>query len=448
MGRKRKRHEMSDANSCVLKTTPSSEADDSDPNTLPSEIPDKLDDLNVGNLKNYDNSDEEEIEMTPRKDDSATLSKSSPSPSLRRSRPDLFFLGIVVKVNGYTDPDNVSIKRMLQKHGGDFETYETERVTHIIAEHLSTAKAEMYKRQRKPRPVCTPAWLVDSVREGKLLPHGKYLLQELRDRSPQVGIRALFAPRPKESVKPKSIMKANVRMPHAEDGTIVTESEESMVQVSKFCDSKVAPLTQEDTTSCTSALSQQIKTRPNDRNMETAVQGENTPREVDGECDKMPATSFYTSPGHNTEHSKRSESATNTACLPGTPALKSGTDNSNYQNLRTPPKSITGKKDDKYINGKIRTVGTSCSVMLFAAYSLYSHFLFSIFDRDGSQLSRLLLQKLSIEFHRKLQAADNNSGEPVERCCRAKFEGCQAFGVSCGHGLLLCRGGPPQFSPI
>lgn len=59
--------------------------------------------------------------------------------SLRKSRPDLFFYGVVVKVNGYTHPDTETIKRLLQRHGGDFETYETERVTHIIAEQLSVS---------------------------------------------------------------------------------------------------------------------------------------------------------------------------------------------------------------------------------------------------------------------------------------------------------------------
>jgi hypothetical protein len=67
-----------------------------------------------------------------------TTPSSSPK-SLRKSRPDLFFYGVVVKVAGYTNPDTETIKRLLQKHGGDYETYETERVTHIIAEQLSVS---------------------------------------------------------------------------------------------------------------------------------------------------------------------------------------------------------------------------------------------------------------------------------------------------------------------
>ena len=71
-------------------------------------------------------------------------SPSSSPKSLRKSRPDLFFYGVVVKVAGYTNPDTETIKRLLQKHGGDYETYETVRVTHIIAEQLSVSWHERF----------------------------------------------------------------------------------------------------------------------------------------------------------------------------------------------------------------------------------------------------------------------------------------------------------------
>jgi DNA repair protein REV1 len=53
-------------------------------------------------------------------------------------------------VNGYTAPDINALIRLLHKHGGDLEKYETMRVTHIIAQNLSLAKANMYKRQQNP----------------------------------------------------------------------------------------------------------------------------------------------------------------------------------------------------------------------------------------------------------------------------------------------------------
>ena len=126
-----------------------------------------------------------------------TTTVTTPSPSSTKmkrikmignvERPDLFFYGIVVKVNGYTNPDNETLKRLLQKHGGDLETYETTRVTHLIAETLSKAKADMYKKMKQPRPVCTPSWIVDSVNAGKLLPYGNYLLPAFRHEQRSVG---------------------------------------------------------------------------------------------------------------------------------------------------------------------------------------------------------------------------------------------------------------------
>jgi len=113
--------------------------------------------------------------------------KSSRKPN---DRPDLFFMGVIVLVNGHTSPDATTLMRLLHKYGGDLEKYETQRVTHIIAEQLSAAKANIYKHQKKPTPVCRPEWITDSVACGKLLPFGNYLLENVRDRD-VVGIKSV-----------------------------------------------------------------------------------------------------------------------------------------------------------------------------------------------------------------------------------------------------------------
>ena len=128
--------------------------------------------------------------------------------STKRSRPDLFFYGVVVLINGYTSPDTPTLTRMLQKHGGDVEKYETSRVTHIIASALSAAKALIYKRQRNPTPYVYPQWVVDSCREGRLLPYAEYLIDEIKDES--VGsktVKSYFASPNVEAPK-KSIGKS------------------------------------------------------------------------------------------------------------------------------------------------------------------------------------------------------------------------------------------------
>ena len=134
---------------------------------------------------------------------SSMVTSPSPAKHLRKQnhRPDLFFSGVVVLVNGYTNPDAETLKRLLQKHGGDLEKYETNRVTHIIAEQLSTAKANIYKRQKKPTPVCTPNWITDSIEKFKLLPHADYLLEGILDKNVfgSKKVKSYFNVQPKQT---------------------------------------------------------------------------------------------------------------------------------------------------------------------------------------------------------------------------------------------------------
>jgi len=141
--------------------------------------------------------DEEETILT--KKTSLAAQQLQKTAQLARERPDLFFLGVVVMVNGYTDPDTETIQRYLHKYGGDLEKYETSRITHIIAEQLSTAKANIYKRMRKPIPVVRPDWIVDCVQARKLLAHGDYLIQEVKDAQVK-GMKTYFQTVPKAPV--------------------------------------------------------------------------------------------------------------------------------------------------------------------------------------------------------------------------------------------------------
>jgi BRCT domain, a BRCA1 C-terminus domain/impB/mucB/samB family len=120
----------------------------------------------------------------------AGSSKKLTGYDIRKARPDLFFAGVVVLVNGYTNPDTETLQRLLHRHGGDLEKYETHRVTHIIAEHLSFAKAAIYKKARNPLPVCKPAWILDSVNARRVLPATDYLLDEVRNDT-VAGLRSL-----------------------------------------------------------------------------------------------------------------------------------------------------------------------------------------------------------------------------------------------------------------
>ncbi|GAB7341118.1 hypothetical protein MBLNU457_7426t1 [Dothideomycetes sp. NU457] len=82
------------------------------------------------------------------------------------------FRGIVAHVNGYTQPSLNDLHELIVSHGGGFIQYLDGKtmVTHIIASNLTPKKAVEFKRYR----IVKPAWIVDSVKAGRLLPWNEY----------------------------------------------------------------------------------------------------------------------------------------------------------------------------------------------------------------------------------------------------------------------------------
>ncbi|KAL1310927.1 hypothetical protein AAFC00_001151 [Neodothiora populina] len=82
------------------------------------------------------------------------------------------FRGVVAHVNGYTQPSLNDLHAMLVSHGAGFVQYLDGKtmVTHIIASSLTPKKAVEFKRYRMVKP----AWVVDSVQAGRLLPWDSY----------------------------------------------------------------------------------------------------------------------------------------------------------------------------------------------------------------------------------------------------------------------------------
>jgi DNA repair protein REV1 len=78
------------------------------------------------------------------------------------------FRGIVAHVNGYTQPSLNDLHKLIVQHGGGFMQYLDGKtmVTHIIASSLTPRKAIEFKRYR----IVKPAWVVESINAGKLLP--------------------------------------------------------------------------------------------------------------------------------------------------------------------------------------------------------------------------------------------------------------------------------------
>lgn len=82
------------------------------------------------------------------------------------------FRGIVAHVNGYTQPSLNDLHTLIVQHGGGFMQYLDGKttVTHIIASSLTPKKVVEFRHYR----IVKPAWVVDSIAAGRLLPWSDY----------------------------------------------------------------------------------------------------------------------------------------------------------------------------------------------------------------------------------------------------------------------------------
>ncbi|CEN61950.1 Putative Deoxycytidyl transferase (Eurofung) [Aspergillus calidoustus] len=82
------------------------------------------------------------------------------------------FRSVVAHVNGYTQPSLQDLHRLIVRHGGGFLQYLDGKTaaTHIIASSLTPKKRDELRRYR----VVKPAWVVESVEAGRLLPWDLY----------------------------------------------------------------------------------------------------------------------------------------------------------------------------------------------------------------------------------------------------------------------------------
>ncbi|KAG8532688.1 uncharacterized protein KY384_002565 [Bacidia gigantensis] len=91
--------------------------------------------------------------------------------SSARDKPSIF-KGVVAHVNGYTQPSLNDLHTLIVSHGGGFIQYLDGKtmVTHIIASNLTPKKKVEFAKYR----IVKPAWVVDSVKAGKLLSWNGY----------------------------------------------------------------------------------------------------------------------------------------------------------------------------------------------------------------------------------------------------------------------------------
>ncbi|MCJ1443079.1 MAG: deoxycytidyl transferase [Stictis urceolatum] len=82
------------------------------------------------------------------------------------------FRGVVAHVNGYTQPSLNDLHAMIVAHGGGFLQYLDGKttVTHVVASSLTPKKKVEFRRYR----IVKPAWVVESLEAGRLLPWNNY----------------------------------------------------------------------------------------------------------------------------------------------------------------------------------------------------------------------------------------------------------------------------------
>ncbi|KAI9306011.1 hypothetical protein BJ944DRAFT_248566 [Cunninghamella echinulata] len=79
--------------------------------------------------------------------------------------------GFSIHINGYTDPPQSELRKLIVALGGDYQHYlRKSKVTHIIATTLTNSKMEEFRAYK----VVTPDWILDSKRAGRLLPWNQY----------------------------------------------------------------------------------------------------------------------------------------------------------------------------------------------------------------------------------------------------------------------------------
>ncbi|PPQ63029.1 hypothetical protein CVT24_005975 [Panaeolus cyanescens] len=81
---------------------------------------------------------------------------------------DRLFQGLAIYINGFTRPSVQELRHLIVKHGGVFHPYLDRKalVTHIITCSLTPAKIREFKHMK----VVRPEWLMESIKQGVLLP--------------------------------------------------------------------------------------------------------------------------------------------------------------------------------------------------------------------------------------------------------------------------------------
>lgn len=89
------------------------------------------------------------------------------------------FENISIFVNGHTKPSAEELKRIMMEHSGTFHHYQRSHTKFVIASNLPDVKV----RTNITKNIVKPEWIVDSLKENRLLDYSKYLLYTNKNKS-------------------------------------------------------------------------------------------------------------------------------------------------------------------------------------------------------------------------------------------------------------------------
>lgn len=98
-------------------------------------------------------------------------------------------------MNGRTTPGRLALRGMVMRAGGHFETYFSDRVTHVVADNVAAATARRLQRVAlQPRRVggavrmVTGAWVARCVAEGRRVAEARFPIEGVaRTKLPSVA---------------------------------------------------------------------------------------------------------------------------------------------------------------------------------------------------------------------------------------------------------------------
>lgn len=141
------------------------------------------------------------------------------------------FAGISIFVNGLTNPSADELKRIMMKNGGVFHSYLRHSTSFVIATNLPDVKI----RQLTSSKIISPQWVVDCLKENRILDYSKYLLYtNCKISQPKIAFKKVdVQPKPETIVENKTIKDVEP-IPETiieQDEEIPFEEEEKVVPV-------------------------------------------------------------------------------------------------------------------------------------------------------------------------------------------------------------------------